>query len=58
MHRSINRDIYLAKAESKAGNDQNVLLKILSESPYRQHKRMVVKILNEMVAAKPDTAEA
>lgn len=46
MGKSIRRDIYLTKAENKAGKDQ--LMRFLAISPYRKHKKMAVVMLEEI----------
>jgi hypothetical protein len=48
MGKSIRRDIYLTKAENKAGKDQDQLMRFLAISPYRKHKKMAVVMLEEI----------
>lgn len=48
MGKSVKRDIYLARAISRADKDQHQLIKFLAISPYKQHKTLAKKMLEEI----------
>ncbi len=48
MGKSVNREIYLSRAISKSGKDQQELMKFLAISPYKQHKKMAKAMLDEV----------
>lgn len=60
MGKSIKRDIYLARAESRANKDQHQLMKFLAISPYKQHKVLAKKMLEDLneVRMQNDPTEA
>ncbi len=48
MGKSLNMEIYLSRAISKSGKDQQELMKFLAISPYKQHKKMAKAMLDEV----------
>lgn len=54
MGKSINRDIYYQRALSKSDKDENALIKFLSISPYKQHKQVALKMLQNNAELKQE----